>query len=112
MNKHVGVFAYKYTCMSCRWNTENILRRELTQLHEEIDSTLHFKYSMPTRENETLYTHPFEKKNREVDEQYQDIYKRTKCEGENHTEFVYTSGTFVFDGATNRGNMWYMLNGI
>ena len=48
MNKHVGVFAYKYTLMSCQWNTENILRRELTQLHVEIDSTLHYKYSVHT----------------------------------------------------------------
>ena len=29
--------------------------------------------------------------------------RRTICEGENHTEFVYTSGNFLFGGAANRG---------
>ena len=42
--------------------SDNILRGESTQLHVEIDSTLHYKYSMQTRENETLYTYPFGKK--------------------------------------------------
>ena len=62
----VGVFGYKLTCMSCRWNTENILRSEYskhnskeavlkTQLHVELDTTLHYQYSMHTRENEKLY---------------------------------------------------------
>ena len=47
------------------------------------------------------------KKTKEVGEQYWYIYIGTKCKGENQTEFVYTIRTYLFDGAANRGNMWY-----
>ena len=69
--KHVGVFGYKLTCMFCRWNTENILRSEYskhnsneavlkTQLHVELDTTLHYQYSVHAWENEKLYRYPLD----------------------------------------------------
>ena len=67
----VGVFGYKLTCMSCQWNTENILRSEYskhnskeavlkTQLYVELDTTLHYQYSMHAWENEKLYRYPLD----------------------------------------------------